>query len=456
LASTLLIANGHTSKHRRAAAAARPSWPRFAAADYVLPIGLGVLFFLLIWGQAQRLPDWFLAGEDYFDVWFDGDSPRYMMHMADRLSDTRDRSFMHPLLSYAFFPVFIVHWLTGLPMYAAVRVVLGLVAGAWVSACYYLLRLIRHTQLDAFLLTLLGGVSASGLLWFVLPESWALGSVTLLLAMIIVAVAEYRPLRTRWYILTSALTMAISVTNWMLGMFIAFATFAWRRALWITLSAFGSVGLLCVINMFIFPTFKIGFPEYAHEYIFQASSGGALHILNSFFYHTIIAPAFRVVEGFDHPHVLAMTFQQMAPGSASLWGLLGCALWTALLGLGIAAQRRVQGFTTLRQIVWAMLLGQLTLHTIYGGGEVFLYSMHWLPFLLIVVGWSCFAKPRGLVRALLVALILCAAINNLQQLDNAMLFVNSEDAIRGRLLDPAVRAGATSPTPAIEPPKWAR
>ncbi len=419
------ITNGKPARHTE---------PRFGAhwSDYLVMGLLGLAVFVFVVNVAQRIPDWLLAGRDYFDVWFDGDSPRYLMHMTDRHSDVRDRSFMHPLLSYAYFPVLAVRMLFHMEPYAAVRVFLGLVGTAWVMAMYALLRLMTLQRLDATLLVLLGAVSASAMFWFTVPESWALGSLSIVLALIVVPISQHRRLSVRWYILTSALTVAISVTNWMLGIIIAFVKFAWRRALWVTLAAFGAIAFVCVVNAFIFPTFKIAFPEYAHEYIFQAEGGGIFHVFTAFVWHPIIAPAFRVMSGWDHPNVLCMTFQQMVPGSAGGWGAVAVVLWTGLLGLGVWAAANISAHPMLRRVVGWMLLGQFMLHTIYGAEEVFLYSMHWLPCLLVVVGCVMLTRLRSFALVLTVALILCAGVNNIRQLNSAILFAGNEDAIRGR------------------------
>jgi hypothetical protein len=58
-----------------------------------------------------------------------------------------------------------------------------------------------------------------------------------------------------------------------------------------------------------------------------------------------------------------------------------------------------------------ILSGQLALHTVYGG-ETFLYSLHWLPFLVVLAALGTLTRQRILVRILGVGLLVTVAINN--------------------------------------------
>ena len=394
---------------------------------------LAIAATVLAFNGAQRIPDWLLSGTAYYDVWFDGDSPRHLLHMTDRLSDQRDRSFMHPLFSYSYYVVLAIRSALLVSPYTAARIFMALGAGLWVSLLFLMFRRMGCRQLDAGLLALAGMVSAASLFWFSVMESWGFGSITTVVAFLTALASERRDLPVRRYLLANVATLSVSVTNWSAGLLLTFLRFSWRRAVWIALSAFGTVALICTVNPLIFPTFKLTFPQYAHEYVFQPESGGALHILSAFLYHGMVMPLFRVVSGWDHPGVVRMTVQQMLPGSASVWGIAGVVCWTLLLALGAWTACRLKALRRFRLLVGFFLTAELILHLVYGAEEVFLYSLHWLPALLVVVACSALTRWRYLTRGLLAVLVVCAAVNNWRQFNNAVLFANNPEAVHDRL-----------------------
>ena len=393
---------------------------------------LAAVVVIIAFNGQQRMPDWLVSDGTYYDVWFDGDCPRVVQQAVNRLSDPRDRTIMHPLYSLMAFP------LTGLLSAAlvikpltALRLAISLAAGLWTGLLFLLFRLIGCRRFDAVLFTVLGAVSASAMFWFSVPESWVFSSVTVLVPLLLLVVAERRTIPVRWYILMSAATLSMTLSNWMLGLFIAFEKFNWRRALWISLSAFGAVAMLCGVSALVFPTYKIAFPEYAHEYIFQQESGGPLHVLISFFLHTLVMPMFQIVSGWDHPGVLRMTTQVMPAGSATLWGGVAVALWVALLGFGFLSAWAIKRHPALLRMMVAWLLWQISLHLIYGGQETFLYSLHWLPCLLAFAAYGSLTRLRRPVLVVTAALILCAGINNRWQFNNAVAFVQHRELVHG-------------------------
>ena len=77
----------------------------------------------------------------------------------------------------------------------------------------------------------------------------------------------------------------------------------------------------------------------------------------------------------------------------------------------------------LRLVVSCAVLGQWVLHLIYGQ-EVFLYVLHWLPLLIVVVACGTLTTMRPVVLACASLLLLTAGVNNVQQFRQAVAYVN--------------------------------
>jgi hypothetical protein len=91
-----------------------------------------------------------------------------------------------------------------------------------------------------------------------------------------------------------------------------------------------------------------------------------------------------------------------------------------LFGLGVWAAVRNRPNRRFFTVLGMVLAGQLGLHLVYGGEEVFLYSLHWVPLLVVVAAGATLTPARRLAVALAGALIVCAGINNRRQFDSAI------------------------------------
>ncbi|MBI3912360.1 MAG: pentapeptide repeat-containing protein, partial [Armatimonadetes bacterium] len=246
-----------------------------------------------------------------------------------------------------------------------------------------------------------------------------------LLALLVVVLAERRNPGERWFVLASAGTLAFTVTNWMVGIIAAFACFPWRRALQITANALCLVILAWTLQSLAFPRaeFFLG-REYSPEFIFHERAGGPAHIGSAFFFHSIVMPAFRL----HAPSALAranlLTVQLSPPGSSSALGLVAVALWLILLALGIWAALSLRSNARCRAVVALAVIGQLTLHLIYGF-ETFLYSLHFGPLLVVLAAFSTLSKARMVALPVAIALVVCAGLNNVRQFHAASLHVRN-------------------------------
>ena len=65
-------------------------------------------------------------------------------------------------------------------------------------------------------------------------------------------------------------------------------------------------------------------------------------------------------------------------------------------------------------------LWHLALHLVYGGEETFLYSLHWLPLLVVIAAFGTMTRARAVARVLAAALVACATVNNQRQFTQAV------------------------------------
>lgn len=402
--------------------------------DIVLAVILaGAAAFASYQGVGRFDPVIFDRDWDTDDVLFDSDSARVFVNMSNRWSNhfkTRE----HPLFSLlTFTPVKALHIL-GFEKIVAVKAVFAVVASLWISALFILLRIIGCRRFDAILFSVVGATSASAVFWFVVLETFPFSSLSILLALGTVALAQYRKPSELLYVVVSALTLSFTVTNWMAGIFATFASFQWRRALQITVNALCLVVVLWGIQKFIFPSAEFFIaPPHGSEFIVDPEGGGPLNVVRSFVFHTMVMPAIEELGG-EWP---LLKTQNSPAGSGSLWGTIAVGLWTVLLALGLWALFSVNQHLRLRVVLGFTLLGQLALHLFFGI-ETFLYSLHFVPLLVVLAALSTLTRARRVALVLGGVLAVCAGINNGLQLDKAAEFfeyyILPSQAVKGAMI----------------------
>jgi general stress protein CsbA len=279
-------------------------------------------------------------------------------------------------------------------------------------------------------LSLLAASSASAIFWFTIPETYAFGSLTLLLALGIVALAPIHQLSSWWYVAVSALTLGITITNWMAGILATLVNHRLRKSVIITLEAFAVVTGLVLLQKLIFPAFNAGFlrlwsnvkDEATSTGVLVEAAGGPLYVLKCIIFDTIVMPAIAVVENSElFPHWSRMTIQVSPPLSGSIWGYIAVFSWIALLSLGVWAFCSLRQHGKFRIVLGLTLLGQIALHLLYGD-ETFLHSLHFLPLLVVLVALTTLTRMRLLALVLTGVLVLSAGVNNLEKFAQATDF----------------------------------
>lgn len=358
-----------------------------------------------------------------YDVWFGSDIPRVIANMSERLSN-HYRTKVHPLFPLiAWTPVHLLKALLGIWGLTAIRLVIAAVASIWISVIFLTLRLLGCQRLDATIFTVLAGISAAAVFWFVVPETYPFGSLSILLALCLVGLAQYRKLPESYFTVVNAITLSMTTTNWMVGILTTVTHHNWKRALQIIVNGFCIVVLLWAVQKYLFPSafFFLGDRE-EEQYITTAISfESILQVFQSFFYHSMVMPAIQEVYYPKESWPWMLTQNSLA-GSAGKMGVIAVLIWTGLLGLGFWALFYLDKYLKLRIVLGLTILGQLVLHSLYGP-ETFLYSLHFVPLLVILTALSTLTPARPLALLLAGGLILTAGYNNGIQFNKAFDFV---------------------------------
>lgn len=371
-----------------------------------------------------------LDKKQFGDTWFDSDVSAYFIWLNNRFSELHVRTYKHPLFSLIFcLPVYGLNAL-GIELMVAMRLYMAVIAGLWLGAFYLLLRLLGCRRFDAILFSAIGATSAAAMFWFVVPESYPFGSLSLILAAILTLLAQSRILPLWSYIATNIFTLSITITNWMAGIFTTILENSKQKSSQILIRTLGIVIVLSGVQKLIFP--KATFPPFIPpgkeaSYLFSAESGGVFRILQSSIAHTIVMPQIQVL---PHPRTGApiMLTQFSFPGSGSLWGAIAVGLWMALLALGIWALLSLKIHQKFRLFLGLLLLGQLLLHLVYTGRETFLYSLHFAPLFIVLAALSTLTRSRLWSLGLASILLVCIIMNNGIQFNHAREFYQGHES----------------------------
>jgi hypothetical protein len=399
--------------------------------DITIIAVLALVAALALYGITQRLYP-LIADYQTMDVWFHADAPRVFDDMT-KYSAPHDRTSVHPLFVILVFPVVsFVKTVFFVTPNTAVRIVLAGVASLSVSLLFITFRLIGCRQLDATLFSILGAISAAAMFWLAIPDVYSFGGLTILLGLTFVALTEHRKLSMFWYVLVSAMTLSITVTNWMLGIHWTITNQPWKKAIQITVAAWVLVVLLVLVQKGIFPTTNAGFIKIIStvqgegKYMKIKDLAGSLRVIQSFFCYTIVMPGVKLFND-TNLNLERLSVQMSSPGSGSIWGNIATFLWIALLCLGLWGLFTIRKHLRLRVALGLTILGQLALHLVYGTDETFLYTLHFAPLLLLLAALSTLTPARSLALVLTGMLVVSAGINNMLQLNQAIDLFSSHE-----------------------------
>ncbi|MGI8766008.1 MAG: hypothetical protein ACR2KM_05795 [Gemmatimonadaceae bacterium] len=374
------------------------------------------------------------------DVWFDGDIPRVSTTITDRWSEKHQRARVHPLFPLITVPAYAARAFGVSPRTVVTGFTL-IVAFLWPIALFALLRAIGLARTDAAVFTALGLTSGAAVFWLAVPESFGLGSVTIMLGLLPAALGRSRHVRDRWYVVASACSLSITTTNWSAGLFATAVKHRWRGTIWISAVALAVVAALARLQRVFVPMagFFIGGVGSEQQFVFRPDAERIAVVLRAMFIHSMVIPNLVTIARVPvcagalsaSAGSTALSLQQ-ASGVTTVWGTVAVCGWIVLLAIALVSAYQHRRNDRFLWAVLLFLLAQIALHLVYGK-ETFLYAMDYLPAVIIFAAFGAVGKFRRAALVFAIGVAVVAGVNNVLQFTTASKFVAAE-ALRSALV----------------------
>lgn len=375
-----------------------------AAAAYVVAVGT--------WGDSTvRLS---IGGR-----WFQSDGWRVYDDLID-FDANHYRDQVHPLFSLI--GQACTHLLRALfrtdPL-ATIRLFNGACFLAWCGLLYATARLAGCRMVDAVLVTLVAMVSAGSLFWFIVPETYVPGTVSILVCLFLVALGSARD---EWLVAAAAGSLSFTLTNWIAGLAAIASSRTVGRSAILAIFSLGIVVAGWGLGKAIFPHpaspfFLPGVVKSESDFIGDTEAGGPDDKAAGIFVGPMVAPSLTTLVPQPTGPLLSVQETAVSDWTAGKPLFVAAAgLWLAMFGssLVLVARRRDR----LAVALLLTLAGQTALHMVYGD-ETFLYALHFVPLLALVLGAGLAARAPRLFRPACLVLIALMAWNNLARVNEA-------------------------------------
>lgn len=374
-----------------------------------------------------------MYAEAGFDLWFQADQPRYFANILLTAADgNHGRTTVHPAFSILFYPLAKSLTALGIAPFAAAMIPVASAAGASAALFYLALRNLSIAPSAAGAFTL-GFLSTSGFMfWCGVVETYIFSTLSVCVMLWVLT----KPVvlgRATW-ILASALTLSVTITNWSLGLAAAFFRFPFREFLRISAAAFAVVLVLALAQKLVFPSAGvfldaralIGERWFSQVYTAdpQSKSWTPAANMRVILLHAAVTPMPQhdVVAEWRVPrHVVSN--QNVRVGDHTPLGLAATVLWVCLLAGGVlgcvTSPRRDVSLT-----LGAFTLGQIGLHLVYGS-VTFLYAAHFIPALVAIAACGALTPARRVVTVLALLFAGLAGLSNWLVFTDAVALANA-------------------------------
>jgi len=272
--------------------------------------------------------------------------------------------------------------------------------------------------MDAVVFSLVAAVSASAVFWSTIPETYVAGSTTIVLVLMVTALAERKRIPSWLDVGVAAAALSMLVTNWMVALLSLVRRRPLKEAIQLGANAFLVVVFVWAIQKFIFPSAHFFLGDHEKWPHVKASTVPAILFLD-----TMVMPDVVPIAN-DLPTLWPkLSVQGSVSWHLTSVGPIALVAWGALFAAGVWAIAMLRTFKALRFVLVLSVAGQLALHLFYGN-ESFLYALNWLPLLVAIAALATRTRLRwfSLIAALI--FIVCGAYHNVKSLEAAL------DAVR--------------------------
>ena len=371
-----------------------------------------------------------------FDLWFDSDPGRTVANILSRFSFFENRSILHPLYALFVAGPFSLLKEIGLSTNTETAIYVGAQSAVYAILAYVALRAFTLSRVDALLGVALLSSTSAAMYWIGFPEWVAFGAASVLVSVIWIAGPAALRNRATGFVQNLA-AGSIGLTSWAIGMLASLISdwpkpkFNWGQAFANTRDALACMAALYVVEYLVFPHTGPFLKIWDEAHV--AAQGGESHrgIIQhaiQYFAQTLVAPSMSVHEGVRNVPgwgVLIMQSQgHGVPLNAVTIAIL--LLWAGLLGLGVYAAIRGAVRSSVALLVGGALAYFLVLHFLLGG-EIFLFSLHFAPFLVFIAMWALRSRFAMIARVACIALTLGSAANNYPAFKSAVTIHNAID-----------------------------
>jgi hypothetical protein len=394
-----------------------------------------------VWGFRTLGPA--LDSAASFNIWFQADTPRVISNLTD-VASNHYRTSVHPASSIILTPIVLGIGELGFTSLVAAKFLIALAAALSGGLFFCALRSFGLPRVPTVVFAALYLLSAAFIDWYAVIELNSVAGVTIVLALL--ALASGRTISPLWWLLISAGTLSITVTNWSVGLAATLVRWPPKRFAEISAAALALIVLLSSAQYFLFSNASLFFlprsvvDETQWTQIAQQRNGGdawePLESLRSLLITTVVAPTpYIEIQSGDK-----VVTNQQTPWSDNIWGGIAASLaWIALLCCGIWGAMATPKLKPISFGLGMMLLIQMALHSVYGT-VTFLYAPHFLPILVAICSFSWFSPARRGALALAIFVLAVGGFNNVVQFRNGAHLANQILSYGGNKIDPSFPA----------------
>jgi hypothetical protein len=286
----------------------------------------------------------------------------------------------------------------------SVSIMLAANAAAFVGLLYILLYRNTRRVLDAVLFTALSCATAAFFFWSSVPETFAFGATAVLATLVAMGTSNEKS-RELMLVLTGVFTLGITPTNFVATLVCSVISLGWKRTLRVFLLSLVGVLVLWLLQRQFF-LFTELFPDLQEEVSYvrwDIAFSAIRHFLLDAAYPLGVVDASHVAGAAALVAIDGASLRSAAVSTLLVW-----AVWLFVVLSGVRATWADARAQKLGVACTFIVLFQLGLHAFYGAEVNFLYSLHWVPLLVLLA--SCATRTRLRIPLLISCLLLVGAM----------------------------------------------